>query len=157
MKQYLIGIGLRLHFQSWSRARTKQLRHREDKKQFENVHYFRYFCDSNDCLLCGDTTPPKLQPSRPPPFRPHQSVYSLAYINWISFDPIPARECLDTSRNRLKTIHSCLNSTPTNISLRFKLRICSTKSVRVSTMLMNHAFHSSQTNSCYIHTHKIDN
>ena len=28
---YLLGIGLRLHLQSWSRAGTKQLRHREDK------------------------------------------------------------------------------------------------------------------------------
>ena len=31
-KYKLIGIGLRLHLQSWSMARTKQLRHREDKK-----------------------------------------------------------------------------------------------------------------------------
>ena len=79
--------------------------------------------------VCGDATPPKLQPWWPPPFKPHPSVCTLAYINWISLDPIPAREWLDTSRNRLKTSHSSLNSTPTNISLRFKLRICSTTSV----------------------------
>ena len=65
--------------------------------------------------VCGDASPPKLQPWRPPPFRPHPSVYTLAYINWISFDPIPALECSATLPNRLKAIHASLNSTPTNI------------------------------------------
>ena len=114
--------------------------------------------------LCGDATHPNCNPGvyHPSGFRTHPSVCTLAYINWINFDPIPARECLDTSRNRLKIIHSSLNSTPTNISLDTMLQamhllydVCSTchvlqqaaQVVRVSTMLMNNAFHFSQTNN----------
>ena len=111
--------------------------------------------------VCGDAQPPNYNPGvHHSPNRTLECT-RLLISTWISFDPIPAQECLDTTRNRLTTSHSCLNLHPTtsHYALRYasdRRRLLSTchvhqpaaLDVRVSTMLMNHAFHFNQPNNC---------